>query len=334
MKIDIVWIEVGRPVPNYAKNNFRLTSKLHSEVNQHLVTDSKSNIQSSKNFNVLLKDHLIKSDETKEFEKSQKNWDYKQEYFWKNTTARFFYLFDFMFTFDLSKILHLETDCLLLCPSAFVPVLDNSEVSLAFPMQANSVGCASVMYVREGESLRKFLHFVLDNWHRSNITDMELLGEFSQSEGVAKLPTDPWVMKGDAQFIFDAGSVGRYFLGTDARNCRIPFSSRGKIDSREGSIGPKLANGLLDFNSNLNMSAIVVEVEGIKTKLANIHIHSKNISSTILGMNVRLHRGFNRRNRIFWRIGRFDRYVFMERARSFALRRFWKTTIDTERPLR
>ena len=334
MNIEVIWIEVGRPVPNYAKNNFRLTSKLHSEVKQFLVTDSKSNIQSSKNFKVLLKEQLIKSDETKEFEKSRKTWDYQQEYFWKNTTSRFFYLFDLMFTFEMSKILHLETDSLLLCPSAFVPLMGNREVSLAFPMQAKGVGCASVMYVREGEGLRKFLHFVLDNWHRRNITDMELLGEFSQSEGVAKLPTDPGVMKGETQFIFDAGSVGRYFLGTDARNCRIPFSSRGKIDAREGSIGPKLASGLLDFNSNLSMSSIVVEAKGIKTRLANIHIHSKNISSTVLGMNLRLHRGFNRRFLIFWRIGRFDRYVFMERARSFALRRFWKTTTESDRPLR
>jgi hypothetical protein len=330
-KLNIMWVEVGRPVPRYAKNNFILTSKLHSNVIQHLVTDSRASFDTQIKIDVL---KMERSEETQRFEEMKKVWPHKQEYFWHGTTARFFYLYDSMRTNGLKNVVHLETDCILLQPDAISNLISDTRVDFAFPLQANGIGCASILYIRNPEILQRFLHHILDNWNRDNVDDMVLLGEFSQEIGVKVLPTQIRNLESSPRFIFDAGSIGKYFIGTDARNCRVPFSFRGELDFREGSIANLLKQGSLRFKSTLGKELIEIRVKESRIKLANIHIHSKAITPYVFLMSMKLRIGFGIKTPIVWKLGHFDKYVFLERSVSFWARRIRRDKNFKERILR
>ena len=117
---------------------------------------------------------------------------HKQQYFWLGTTSRFFHLYDAMKFYELENVLHLETDSVLLDEK---PIRDffqeENNYDLAYPLQAIGIGCASILLVRNHESLSKFLDFVLSNWTRNGVDDMTLLGEFSTRKEVLVLPTWP-----------------------------------------------------------------------------------------------------------------------------------------------
>jgi hypothetical protein len=329
--LKIMWVEVGRPIPRYAKNNFKLTSKLHSNITQYLITDSRAPMADQIIIDI---SKMEKSEETRRFEEIKKVWPHKQEYFWHGTTARFFYLYDAMRTNQLNDVIHLETDCILLQPEAISNLISDTRVDFAFPLQANGIGCASILYARNPEILQKFLHHILNNWNRDDVDDMVLLGEFSQEIGVNVLPTQIENLGPSSGFIFDAQSIGKYFMGTDARNCRIPFSFRGELDSRKGSITNLLKQGSLRFKSTLGKETIEIRVKGSSIKLANIHIHSKAISPYIFFMNMKIRIGFGFKTPIIWKLGHFDKYVFLERLVSFWARRLQRNKNFSERILR
>jgi hypothetical protein len=331
LNLNLVWVEVGRPVPRYAMENFSLTRKLHSDIQQYLVTDS---LKSFENQLVIKTSQLEKSQETKQFENIQKVWRHKQEYFWQGTTARFFYLHDAMLLFGLEGIVHLETDCVLLQTDAITTLIDTPWIELAYPLQARGIGCASILYIKNHEGLRKFLHYILENWTRTDVDDMVLLGEYSVNSGVKILPTKIEMHDSSQEFIFDAVSVGKYFMGTDARTSRLPFATRKKVDLRDGSATKLLENGFLRFNSNLSHQSIEVTVTDSRTKLANIHIHSKAISSSIFRMNLRLKIAFGIKLSLMWKIGRFDKIVFLERLASYWFRRVKREVNFEERNYR
>ena len=246
----------------------------------------------------------------------------------------FFYLYDAMRTNQLNNVIHLETDCILLQPKAISNLISDTRVDFAFPLQANGIGCASILYARNPEILQKFLHHILNNWNRDDVDDMVLLGEFSQEIGVNVLPTQMENLGPSSGFIFDAQSIGKYFMGTDARNCRIPFSFRGELDSRKGSITNLLKQGSLRFKSTLGKETIEIRVTGSSIKLANIHIHSKAISPYIFFMNMKIRIGFGFKTPVIWKLGHFDKYVFLERLVSFWARRLRRNKNFLERILR
>lgn len=329
--LKIMWVEVGRPIPRYAKNNFKLMSKLHSNITQYLITDSRAPMASQIIIDI---SKIERSEETRRFEEMKKVWPHKQEYFWHGTTARFFYLYDAMRTNQLKNVIHLETDCILLQPDAMFNLISDTRVDFAFPLQANGIGCASILYARNPEILQRFLHHILNNWNRDNVDDMVLLGEFSREIGVKVLPTQIENLDSSPGFIFDAGSIGKYFIGTDARNRRVPFSARGELDFREGSITNLLKQDNLRFESTLKKESIEIRIRKSRIMLANIHIHSKAISSYVFLMNIKFRIGFGIKLPIFWKLGHFDKNVFLERLVSFWARRIRRQKNVKERIFR
>jgi hypothetical protein len=306
-------------------------SKLHPSITQYLITDSRTPFDNQIIFDI---SKMERSEETRRFEEMKKVWPHKQEYFWHGTTARFFYLYDAMRTNQLKNIIHLETDCILLQPDAISNLISDIEVDFAFPLQANGIGCASILFVRNPEILKNFLHHIITNWNRDDVDDMVLLGEFSQEIGVKVLPTQIEDLDSSSGFIFDAQSIGKYFMGTDARNCRIPFSFRGELDFRAGSITNLLKQGTMRFKSTLGKESIEIWVQESSIRLANIHIHSKSISPYIFLMNMKIGIGFGFKTPVIWKLGHFDKYVFLERLVSFWARRWRRDKNFSERILR
>lgn len=330
--LTIVWVEMGRKLPNYARNNFRLLRRTHPQLRQILFTDNEVD---SLDIEVVSRYSIPKSDFTVEFERKRKNWPFKQEYFWQGTTSRFFHIHDLVLSLDIQSLLHLETDSVLLDPSPFASIKGEKDISLAYPLQADGIGCASILWARDANSLRPFLEFVLENWDKEQCDDMSLLGKYSNSQGVLQLPT--WTDSNRFEgHLFDAQSVGRYFLGTDARNMRTPFSHRGIKDYRRGSITEYLESSSCSWSIDIEEKRISVKgsYAGTKFQMVNLHIHSKFIPSSVAGMTRFLKKSFGSSRGAGWRLGKFDRNVFRERFYSFAKRRILQSQEDTEKIFR
>jgi hypothetical protein len=111
---------------------------------------------------------------------------------------------------------------------------------------------------------------------------------------------------------------GRYFLGSDARNCRLPFSGRGLKDNTEGALkilSPKIL--LNTKNKLIYQDTYIPDLE-----LKSIHIHSKRIPNKYRSLVKMITKDSNSKKSRFWTLGAFDYLVFLERLISFIYRRF------------
>lgn len=329
----IVWVEVGRKLPRYATRNISLTAKCHPLLEQILVTDNSANGIRAK---ILRIEDVPESDLTRQFHSMKKNWAFRQQYFWHGTTARFFHLYDAMKFLNIENVLHLETDCVLLAPEALDRISGDEKVGLAYPLQAQDIGCASIFYVRNHEALKQFLEFIIENWLREDVDDMTLLGEYSKRSDVKILPSKLRADEGNLDYLFDAQSVGKFFFGTDARNCRLPFSKRGLGDNRVGSMTNDLLRRDVVWQISRESKKFELNVRGpgLDSKYANIHIHSKSISGSTFVMGLAFRMSFSRNRNLFWRIGFIDFAVAAERFVSFCARRVLRLKHFEERNLR
>jgi hypothetical protein len=198
---------------------------------------------------------------------------------------------------------------------------ETNNAGLAYPMQNNSQGCASIFKVGRKSALENFLIYILNNWQRENINDMDLLGEFSNSEYVYALPTWPIKSMSKQKIFFDAGSIGKYYLGSDSRNHRMPFSHRGIMDINAGSFFSEFNSSHLDWKIIVSDSGSVQLLIGdVGYEIVNLHLHSKRIPSKESELIQIIQRGFMSQESWHWKLGHFDSTVFAERLISF----FWR----------
>ena len=146
---------------------------------------------------------------------------------------------------------------------------------------------------------------------------MNLLGEFTESEMQASFLPSGDLINGSSKHIYDGVSIGQYFLGTDARNQRLPCSARGRRDSNPGAI--ELNNPRIQLNS---LGVLVYkDVDSIELELVNIHMHSKRIPKTYKALEKIILSDSRGRVNLLWRLGVFDKLIFAERLVSFLNRR-------------
>lgn len=212
--------------------------------------------------------------------------------FWFKTIERFFLLESYLSDRPGQSILHLEADVLLLNNFPFEK-FEDLEHGLAFPMISDTQGVASVLFIRDLDSLRDFLTFAYGvSITDSTATDMSLLAQYAKhSQDVLILPSIPRnyaapernsilfklsQLMEDSKFdcLFDGATYGQYLFGIDPRNNlgnRKLFSTfpnhfvnpsnlEFNIDGRNSNLGIKLA-GDLDY----------------LTTICCLHIHSKDL---------------------------------------------------------
>lgn len=317
----IVWIEVGRRLPRYARRNFKLTQQMYDRNRQELVTDSTNTCHL---VNTVFLNSIETSELTKEFYNLKRDSVNHQDYFWLGTTARFFHLYDYMLSKGFSSAIHAETDVIILDLEYLEDLLMYGEFGLAFPLQNESLGVASVFLVKKISVLKEFLEFILENWVKPRTTDMSLLNDFSNKGNVLRLPSNPdQIIAGSVPKIFDAGTLGPFFMGTDPRNHRWPFSYRGLLINSPFSATSRLTESTTRWRLNSSERAInlVATSNGISYQLVNLHLHSKKVPKSIREARRKIHSGFISARTKRWRSGSFDFVVFLERAVSYILRR-------------
>lgn len=316
--IPIVFVETGRRPSKYLKNNLRiLRQKFPQEKIILIMSEEFVSKIIIPNVEIVFEETLPKSSLLDEFESIQKNWSGLQKNYWTNTTKRFFVLARFLEARYLDKIIHLESDCVLLNDKWVKREFELNDWGLKYPKQHNSQGCASVLLINKKSVFNNFLRFIISNWAHGEITDMDLLAEFVKFDSEAKFLPSANNLRKESSNIYDGVSIGMFFMGTDARNQRLPFSARGIRGSSPGALR-------LDLPSiRLSSSGVLIyeEIGFLNLELNNIHIHSKRIPRNYKTLEKRLVREANRSEDRIWKLGAFDRLVFMERLVSFIYRR-------------
>lgn len=321
--LPLAWIEIGRKLPRYLKNISNLTNELHPEFKQYLVHDR---MVSMPNCNVLQVNSIAKSELTKRFEMLSVPEDLKDATFWKFTTTRFFILYDLMSSMNWDRVLHLESDCLLLKSDYLKRLSRNNQQFLAYPHFGDGRGSGAVFLVNSRNLLKDFLIHIIQSTEVEWKSDMDLLGEFLSNESVFSLPSE---FTSSEIEIFDAGNIAPIYLGQDARNRRVPFSSRGESASLKFS---STFSNLLDrdnWHLNFNNSTIELKLSGEQGpihELQSLHIHSKRAPKSYRGLKRILRRGFCGRRNKAWFYGHLDSVVLVERIISFLRRRILKKT--------
>ena len=316
--IPLIWVETGRNPSKYLKNNL----KIHQEIFPDrriviIVNEQYKNNVSNVDIEVISEESLPASPLLSEFEGLNKQWLGLQKNYWSNTTRRFFILDRYLQLQNMEQLIHLESDCILLDDREIQDEFEKDNWGLRYPKQHTKYGCASLLIINKANVFETFLKYILENWERGEITDMNLLGEFADLKVGAEYLPSADLLTVTSKSIYDGVSIGKYFLGADARNCRLPFSGRGLKDNADGAlkiVSPKILN---NENKLIYQDTYIPELE-----LKSIHIHSKRIPKNYrLLVKMILNDSKSKKSRV-WRLGAFDHLVFLERLISFIYRRF------------
>jgi len=320
-----VWVEIGRRPGKYALNAISINKELFPDQERFLIVSKQYESKLPKDLcTVIFDEDIKKSSNYLEFNALEKQWSYSHHSYWQNTTKRFFVLENFMIKFGYKKIIHLESDCVLFAMDYLRELFLDDEWGVKYTKQTDRAGCASIFLVNKTQSLQDFNLYILNNWQQQDLTDMTLLGNYA----VDKIDAN-YLPSGDevpSKIVFDAGTIGRYYLGGEARNNRVPVSSRGLITSAKGAFRPdsfkvgKIKDRLFlidikDLNHNLELGCV--------------HIHSKRIPKTYQKLIERLIIESTTNRGWLWRVGRFDFTVICERVLSKLSRLIpWITNSD------
>lgn len=307
-----VWVEIGRRPGKYALNAISINKELFPDQERFLIVSKQYESKLPKNLcTIILEEELNKSSNYVSFNALEKQWSYSHNSYWQNTTRRFFVIEDFMLKFGYEKIIHLESDCILLTIDYLKELFLEDQWGIKYTKQADGSGCASILVVNKVKSLQEFNSYVLKNWHQKDITDMMLLGDYA-----LEIQVDSYLPSGDelsSKVVFDAVTIGRYFLGTDARNNRYPLSTRGITGDSPGSFNPTFYNAVI---LNNNVYLINQMKNNTPLQLGCIHVHSKRIPKQYQKLINRIIRESNSNRGWFWRLGRLDFTVVSERILS------------------
>jgi len=311
-QIPMVWTEIGRMPGAYVVNAITIHKELFPDIPRYLVVSKEFAAKISDDLcAVVIEEDLLGSENAKEFEVLQKNWSYKHVSYWQNTTRRFFVLENFMDSLNFEKIIHLESDCILLEVNYLFKLFIQGSWGLKYTMQDDLSACASIFLVNQKSNLSDLNKFILEKWLAADITDMKLLHDFKLNNLQATyLPSGSANIE---EIVFDAGTIGRYYLGGDSRNNLIPFSTRGLLPQGSGFFDPT------PYRIKINQKKVILESIDDSSKsllLGCVHVHSKKIprsSRKFFKMLVRESGGSRGK---LWQIGRLDFTVLAERVVS------------------
>jgi hypothetical protein len=320
-----VWVEIDRRPGKYALNAISINKELFPDQERIFIVSKQYGSKIPKDLGtIIFEEELKKSSNYADFNALEKPWSYSHKSYWQNTTKRFFVLENFMLKCGYEKIIHLESDCLLLTMDYLRELFSEDNWGIKYTKQADRSGCASILVINKAQALQEFNSYVLKNWQQPDVTDMTLLGNYALGkENIIYLPSGGAV---NSKIVFDAGTIGRYFLGGEARNSRIPLANRGLITSEKGAFLPDKYK-VSKKQDGLYLVDIINEFNNLQ--LGCIHVHSKRIPKRYKKLINRLIRESNSNRGWFWRLGRLDFNVVFERFFSKLSKAIpWTTNSD------
>ncbi len=286
MRVAIVYL--GRNTPKYVFDNLIYLRTTFPKINLVFISDSKKSLNLAEKIGIKTWRYQENFEERTKFQNASNLPMNFRDGFWYTTTSRFFALEDYLVNNPGERLLQLEADVWASPNFPFEKFDKLSEsVDIAFPLETEITGAASVLYLRDGHAARIFgreIRKIMSN--DSDATDMSILGKLSinGSLNCVILPILPQgsvainptttpenierISKSFDYFcgVFDSVTYGLYLVGEDPRNHRgIHYKYR----RQEGHL---VYCDKIEFVARPDGIYLKDKVE---IPLFNLHIHSK-----------------------------------------------------------
>lgn len=208
--------------------------------------------------------------------------------FWISTTARFFYIEQFLKLFKLEKVFHIENDIMIYEQlDNILRDLKHSDL-LYFVKDSVERVIPSIIYIPDYKSINSLNKFILKQLKETpHLNDMQLLGKYT---------TEYFSFNFDDNdmYLFDGAAIGQFLGGVDPRN--IPGYQNSKqskkmiLDNPSKGFINETCTFKLD-NNNTRIFNKAIYIDNIKPsinsyycikknklkKIVNLHIHSKQL---------------------------------------------------------
>lgn len=282
----LVYVYLGKKIPKYVAVSLRNTKLRFPHLKLVLIHNSIQGESLARKLEIqsfMTKNWLLSSDGL-----SQKL-NHPLEFrggFWFYTLARFFALHDYQAN-ENTPLIQIEADVWLAdnFPFSKFALLPRD---IAFPMESENKGAASILWLRDRDASSKLKDFAVNSIQEiPDATDMTILGDLikRKPEIATTLPVLPSIEESqnlsisfsDSIFsrnfalfggVFDALSYGMYLIGTDPRNSRgWSFLFKKQPDHKVPIPGTLFSS---DSNNNLNVKMLDKEFP-----LFNLHNHAK-----------------------------------------------------------
>jgi hypothetical protein len=292
--LELVFVHLGSARPLHLKPNIIRLKSLFPEVQINLIVDqfSLKNFKDLENVNI----YNYEPDSAVEelFNFSKNNLDFRNG-FWRYSLERIFAITDLHRNIPDVKLLHLESDVLILPNFPFLKF--ESIDTLAWCKFNETKDVASLLFTPTFTESRWLTEIIKNEMElNASITDMKALSLISKkySEKIKILPSLPNKNKsklinhnsknllGDISFlsdnfdefdgIFDSAPIGMWLLGQDPRNHfgKLILHDDSFISSGDSFVNPSRV--VYDMNEN---GHIFIKDESLKYPLYCLHVHSK-----------------------------------------------------------
>jgi hypothetical protein len=293
MSNTVYFVYSGDSFPKYALASIKL-AKEFSGMKVHILTNEKNRklIQLlSVNFTAIedfYDDSYFQIAKTKVL--FDKNF---RDNFWLKTVERFFILYQFVKLKKINSFFHAELDQLLFGANELVLNIEKTKKSgIFFPFHSHDMAIASVFYCNNINSLSSMLNTAV--YGDAYTSDMTLMASWAKNNpGLAfSLPTMATKIIGpniatpqnvlelspkDLCGVVDAAQVGQWVGGIDPLNIPITETPKTKFVYPSGQY--LLSKEQLEkFNFQINFQENKLNIiynNKIKTRIFNLHIHSK-----------------------------------------------------------
>ena len=280
MKTAIVFIQIGNPIPGYALENIKRTTRLFSQEHFFLVVDEKVFQTVPEELNNLINLTIFVSDLGKNAIGSTVSPKDFRQGFWQYTKLRLCTLRELHLEYPQFSLLHVENDVLLL-PDLLTFSFESIELTswLSHTEQDDS---GAILFTPSSASTENFVEkFMVEIENEGTNSDMRILNRMRKRfpSDFGLLPTLNTSVLGSNVVLssehsidevsgFDPAFLGIWMFGDDARN-RFGLSKRFTILGRGKAIVPEL----LDFDPQ--EKRLFFSKSERKTKVLSVHVHSK-----------------------------------------------------------
>lgn len=270
MTLPVVLVDVG-VFQSYILDNIK-NLILFGNTNIHVITETQF-YDHFKELNVILVDQAQFQDKYTQHSKLDKDF---RGGFWQHCSRRFFLINDWMQKNNIENCVHVEND--VLSYINFDQVFGKMDYSKMWaPLICNWHCVPSIMFLNKNVFSDFLTHY---NFNRN---DMENLATefYRNSSNLESLPIYYHHLQGQPQIytknftgiIFDGNAIGQYLGGVDPRN--ISGDTRGFIN--ESCVVKTYKDHQFYWVKSNGLYAPYLCKGNILIKIANLHIHSKNV---------------------------------------------------------
>jgi hypothetical protein len=303
MQANLVYCHIGNTFPNYFYDSLYQTLNFNKDLRVYILTNSKFqdeiyskintlniDLNTIDNIKVISIEQFSSSGVLKQFQNLNLHNSFRDN-FWQHTTSRFIYIYEFMKSFDITNVFHIENDIMLYCNLQEIYNKIDKEKMLdkiiAVQDAPNRSICSIVFFPNEKET-KKFLDFCINQLKLNKfLNDMNLMGMFKDKY---TFPDSPDHFLAEKLGIFDGACIGQYLGGVDLRNIQLDQTKLKIYENptigfinETAEFKPDICSYTLD---NKNKFCILYKEKSFPINC--LHIHSKqlyNFSSCSVNFN-------------------------------------------------